>query len=336
MGNRGISASLILVLLMIWVASCSTPYGPPSVSEYSSSASAEHVVKGGEESFNKKLLMALGKIKQREYRLMPGDIVEVSVFGIKELKELTGAIDALNKVSLPLVGNVKIGGLTIPEAKKVLTDEFKEYVENPQVSLIIKEYHGYRVSVLGEVNKPDVYSLRGTRTVLDGIAMASGLTPEASRTVILTHMGPEKRSVTYINLDDLVKRWDLSEDLMLQPGDIIYVPKAKHIYVDGFVKNPSAYPITEPITVTRAISSAGGMLIDADPSNVAIYRKLNTGKKEIIHVNVNEIRNGREKDVMLKPDDIVVVPSSGLKVFVYRFFGIGVTPTGGAVRAGGR
>jgi len=326
-----------LVVSAFWAVSCSTPYGPPSVGKATSPESSGGTLeKGGGETFNKKLLLALGKIKQTEYRLMPGDIVEVSVFGVDELKELTGTINALNKVSLPLIGSVKIGGLTIPEAKKVLSGVFKQYVGNPQVSLRIKEYHGYRISVLGEVNKPDVYSLRGTRTVLDGIAMAGGLTDKASRTVILTHMEVENRSVTYINLDDLVKQWSLSENLMLKPGDIIYVPKAKHIYVDGFVKNPSAYPITEPISVTRAISSAGGMLIDADPSNVAIYRKLNTGKKEIIHVNVNEIRNGNGKDVMLKADDIVVVPSSGIKVFVYRFFGIGVGPTGPSARTGGR
>ncbi len=267
---------------------------------------------------------------------MPGDVVEVSVFGIKELQDLKGTIGATQRVSLPLVGSVKIGGLTIPEAEKALVKPFKKYVSSPKVSLAVKEYHGYRVSVLGEVNKPDVYSLRGTGTVLDGIAMAGGLTQDASRTVILTHMEPGKKSSTYVNLDELIKQRNLSNKLLLKPGDIIYVPKAKHIFVDGFVRRPKAIPITQPITLMEAIAKAGGMVIDADPGHITIYRPLKTGGRKIIQVNLDEIRNGTRKDVKLAPNDIVVVPSSGIKVFVYRFFGVGVGPGGPSVRTGGR
>jgi len=328
---------LVSVLSLAFAVSCSTAYNPPSGEASPSFGANSPVTKtGGADSFNRELLLSLGKIKTRAYHLMPGDVVVVSVFGIDELKELTGTVDALQKVTLPLVGSVKIGGLTIPEAKKCLEKTFKEYVGNPKVSLEVKEYNGYRASVLGEVNKPDVYSLKGTRTILDAIAMAGGLTKEASRTVILTHLGADKRSSYVIDLNKLVRKWNITEGLLLHPGDIVYVPKARNIFVDGFVKHPGAFPMTEPITLSQAITWAGGMKIDADPSKVAIYRKSLSGKRTVTYADIDKMRNGEERDIPLEPDDIVVVPSSGIKVFVYHFFGIGVGPTGPTVGAAHR
>ncbi len=326
---------VLLLPLLTVVFSCATPYMPPS-GEGTNVSQVKETVKSGNtvNSFNEKLLLSLGKIKHREYRLMPGDVVEVSVFGIDELQNLTGTIDARKKVNLPLVGSVKLGGLTVPEAKKVLEKVFKEYVEDPKVSLEIKEYNGYRISVLGAVNKPDVYSLKGSRTVLDAIALAGGLRKDASKTVILTHMEAEKQNSIIIDLNKLIEQWNIMDDLMLSPGDIVYVPKAKYIFVDGFVRHPNAYPMTEPVTLSQAISKAGGMLIDADPSKVAIYRKSLSGNKKIIYADMDKIRNGEEKDIALEPEDIVVVPSSALRVFVYRFFGISYGPSGPGARMG--
>ena len=308
---------------------------PPSGKGIPISQEPETVKSGNiTNSFNEKLLLSLGKIKHREYRLMPGDVIEVSVFGIDELKDLTGTIDARGKVSLPLVGSVKLGGLTLPEAKEILEKTFKEYVDNPKVSLEIKEYNGYRISVLGAVNKPDVYSLKGTRTVLDALALAGGLKKDASKTVILTHMEAKKQNSIIIDLNKLIEQWNIMDDLMLCPGDIVYVPKAKNIFVDGFVKHPDAYPMTEPVTLSQAISKAGGMLIDADPNKVAIYRKSFSGSRRIIYADMDKIRNGDERDIPLEPEDVVVVPSSAVKVFVYHFFGINYGPSGPGFRAG--
>jgi len=332
---RNFSLIIFVLPLLFCIFSCATPYMPPSGEGVNATKVPETVKSGNKvNSFNERLLLSLGKIKHREYRLMPGDVIAVSVFGIDELKDLTGTIDARKKVNLPLVGSVKLGGLTLPEAKKMLEKVFQEYVENPKVSLEIKEYNGYRISVLGAVNKPDVYSLKGTRTVLDAIAMAGGLREDASKTVILTHMEAERQNSIIIDLNKLIEQWNIMDDLMLYPGDIVYIPKAKNIFVDGFVKHPDAYPMTEPITLSQAISKAGGMLIDADPSKVAIYRKSNSGNREIIYANMDKIRNGEQKDIALEPEDIVVVPSSAVKVFVYRFFGVTYGPTGPGARVG--
>ncbi len=328
------------LFLLLVVLSCSTAYNPPSISKEGGTpvvTPSEIQAGGGNEGLNKKLIFSVGRIAHPPYRLMPGDTVRVSVFGVEELQDLTGKIDSTGKVSLPLVGTVKIGGLTIGEAKKVLQRAFRKYVTSPKVNLEITEYNGFRVSVLGEVEKPDVYSLKGTRTVLDVLAQAGGLKDDASHTIILTHLGPERHSAIYINLEKLVNNWKFSKDLMLQPGDILYVPKADNIYVDGFVRKPNAYPLTRPTTVTDAITEAGGMSLDADPTQVVIYRRNEAGNKKIIRVDINKIRNGEQKNVRLEPNDVVIVPSSGIKVFVYHFFGVGVGPSGlPSARAGGK
>ena len=333
-----IGKCLLAILLLFFVFSCSTAYNPPSFSEKAPVKNPSEI-KGsqGNESLNKKLIFSAGKVMRTPYRLMPGDSVRVSVFGVDELQDLTGKIDATEKVSLPLVGNVRIGGLTLTEAKKVLRKAFEKYVTNPRVNIEITEYNGFRVSVLGEVEKPDVYSLKGSRSVLDVLAQAGGLKDDASRTIILTHLGPRNHSALYINLEKLVDNWKFSKDLMLQPGDILYVPKADNIFVDGFVRKPDAYPLTHPTTVTDAITEAGGMPMDADPTQVVIYRRNEAGNKKIIKVNIDKIRNGEEKNVLLEPNDVVIVPSSGIKVFVYHFFGFSVGPSGfPSARAGGR
>ncbi|RTZ89931.1 MAG: hypothetical protein DSY91_07080 [Deltaproteobacteria bacterium] len=324
-----------LLFLLLFVVSCSTAYNPPSFEKASKATAKDlNAYWGGNEEFNKKLVLSVGRIKIPPYRLMPGDAVKVSVFGVEELEDLTGKIDAAGKVSFPLVGSVKIGGLTLAEARKVVKKALETYVMNPKVNLEVTEYKGFRVSVLGEVNKPDVYSLTGTRTVLDVLAMAGGLTDKASKTVILTHIGPEKNTVLYLNLDKLVDNMKFFDELMLKPGDILYIPKAENIYVDGFVRRPGSFSLTQPTSVTAAITEAGGMKIDADPTQVAIYRTLKTGEKKMIKVNIDNIRNGEEKNIMLQPNDVVIVPSNGLKVFVYHFFGFGWGPSGPTARAG--
>ncbi len=325
----------LTILLLFFVCSCSTAYNPPSFNENAPVKNPSEIkASQGNQGLNKKLIFSAGKIERPPYRLMPGDSIQVSVFGVDELQNLVGKIDTRGSVSLPLVGNVRIGGLTLMEAKKVLKKAFEKYVTNPRVNVEITEYNGFRVSVLGEVEKPDVYSLKGTRTVLDVLAMAGGLKDDASRTVILTHLGPQKHNAIYINLTKLVNNWKFSKDLMLQPGDILYVPKADNIFVDGFVRSPNSYPLTQPTTVTDAITEAGGMKLDADPTKVVIYRRNEAGKNKIIKINIDKIRNGEEKNVYLEPNDVVIVPSSGIKVFVYHFFGFGIGPSGPSARAG--
>ncbi|HDD52790.1 MAG TPA: hypothetical protein ENF32_01810 [Thermosulfidibacter takaii] len=322
-----------LILAVMVLGACSTPYssGGATQGEIAHKARVSKL-----EAFNQRLFKAAVSVGEVEYRLGPGDIIQVTVFGIKELEDLEGELDSLGRVSLPLVGEVKLGGLTLPEAQKTLTKAFSKYVLNPRVSLAVKEYHSYRVSVLGEVNKPDVYSLRGGRTLLDVLAMAGGLTSDASHTITLVRLGKERKSMI-VDLDQVVSK-DASEggvkyNIILQPGDVVYVPRAGSVFVDGFVNKPGSFPLSTPITLTQAIALAGGMRNEADTDKVAIYRMGEGGKRYVIQVDLYKVKEGKIPDPTLQDNDVVVVPSSGMKVFVSRFlnfFGFGFTrATGG-------
>ena len=114
---------------------------------------------------------------------------------------------------------------------------------------------------------------------------------------------------------------------------MVYVRRAGSVFVDGFVNKPGSFPLSTPITLTQAIALAGGMRNEADTDKVAIYRMGEGGKRYVIQVDLYKVKEGKIPDPTLQDNDVVVVPSSGMKVFVSRFlnfFGFGFTrATGG-------
>jgi len=126
-------------------------------------------------------------------------------------------------------------------------------------------------------------------------------------------------------------------NIVLEPGDVVYVPKAGSVFVDGYVRRPGSFPLSTPITLTQAIALAGGMLDEAAPDKVAIYRVGEKGRRFMVKVDLDKIRRGEMVDPPLKDNDVVVVPSSGVKVFVSRFlgfFGFGFSRASGGASYG--
>ena len=110
----------------------------------------------------------------RDYRIGPEDLLEVQVFGVDDLTR-TVRVNSRGFVSLPLIGAVEVGGLTAQQAERSIVARLGEkYLQDPQVSLFIKEYTSQRVTVEGAVNKPGVYPLRGSTTLLQTLAVAGG------------------------------------------------------------------------------------------------------------------------------------------------------------------
>ena len=110
----------------------------------------------------------------RDYRIGPDDLLEIQVFGVEQLSR-TVRVNSRGQVSLPLVGTLQVGGMTGQEAEAALAHKLGEnYLQDPQVSLFIREYTSQRVTVEGAVNKPGVYPLRGPTTLLQTLALAGG------------------------------------------------------------------------------------------------------------------------------------------------------------------
>ena len=109
-----------------------------------------------------------------DYRIGPEDLLEIQVFGVDQLAR-TVRVNSFGMVSLPLIGALPVGGMTAQEAEKMVARKLAEnYLQDPQVSVFIKEYTNQRVTIEGAVQKPGIYPLRGETTLLRAIAMAGG------------------------------------------------------------------------------------------------------------------------------------------------------------------
>jgi len=250
-----------------------------------------------------------------EYKIGPQDLLEVSVFGLDELNK-TVRVSEAGKITLPLLGEIAIGGLTKNELEQKLQDMLrKDYLQNPQVTVFIREYQSRRVSILGAVGIPGVYELVGTQTLLQVIALAGSLTDEAGDEIIILRKKQDGKDQSIrISIDDLMRKGDANLNIRLQSEDIITVPPDREvtIFVYGRVNKPGALTVkrSKIPTLQRAIAQAGGFAEGASKGGVIITRKSGEEKEIRIKVNVKDIIKGKRKDIQLQENDVIYVPES--------------------------
>jgi polysaccharide export outer membrane protein len=251
----------------------------------------------------------------QEYRIGPKDLLEISVFGAEELSR-TVRVSEDGKVTLPLLGEVLVDGLTKSEVEKKLGQLLGEkYVQNPQVTVFIREYQSKRVSVLGAVEKPGPYQLLGRQTLMQIMSEAGGLTRDAGNEIVIIRQLPDGSSTSLrISIDDLFLKGDAKLNVPMEAGDIVNIPvdKLVVVYVFGQVKNPGALQVKKSNipTLLQAIAQAGGFTDRASKGGVIIKRKDETGKEKEIKVNVRSILKNKVKDVQLLENDTIYVPES--------------------------
>jgi len=250
-----------------------------------------------------------------EYKIGPKDLLEISVFGLNELNQ-TVRVSEDGKITLPLVGEVAVDGLTKSELEKKLTTLLEaKYLQNPQITIFIKEYQSKRVSVMGAVGKPGDYELLGRQTLLQILSQAGGLTRDAAKEIIVMRRLQDGSSVSHhISIDDLILRGDPKFNILIEPNDIINVPvdMTVVIYLFGQVKSPGALQVKKSNmpTLLQAIAQAGGFTDRAAKGSVLIKRKDAAGKEIEIKVNVKNIIKGKKKDIQLEENDTIYVPES--------------------------
>ena len=240
------------------------------------------------------------------------DLIEISVFEIPELNR-TVRVGENGKVSLPLLGEVQAGGLTPRQLEMSLRDRLGEkYVQNPQVSVFVRENGSKRVSVLGAVGKPGVYEMLGPRSLLQVLALAGGLTSEAGAELYVIRLTEDGRSErTVVDVADLLASRDPVANLRIEPSDVVSVPieRAHYVYVDGAVKSPGRIdqPASRPLTLLQAIAKCGGATERANLKKIQILRRSPDGTQRGILVDVRKVRKGLEADPVLQDGDVVIV-----------------------------
>ena len=164
-----------------------------------------------------------------EYIMCPGDQLDITVVGHEDISTVVSTTGGKyivrpdGKMSFPLIGEVDITGLTVNQFTKTLEQRLSEYLVNPQVTVNIAQLGTTRVYVLGEVNKPGLYELNKSHKVLDAIGAANGFTKDAAKKkVFLVHKDQQGKPIK-VNLNDILKKGDISQNYTLAEGDLLYL-----------------------------------------------------------------------------------------------------------------
>lgn len=250
-----------------------------------------------------------------QFRLRPGDLLDVSVYGHADLSRQV-RIHADGSLSLPLIGRVgSITGLSLMQVESTIGKRLRDgYLKEASVTAQVVELAPRPVSILGAVRQPGSIELSPylAMTAMEAVAKAGGFQPDADRhqAVVMRTVDGQQRALPLPAVDTPMA---LSADVVLQPGDLIVVPRLGRVHIIGAVKNPG--PQTLPgkgaLTVSRAIVMAGGFDTFAQTQRVQL---IPSAGGEPITVDVRAVLAGerRVEDPVVGSGDIVSVLESRL------------------------
>ena len=241
-------------------------------------------------------------------------------------------------ITLPMIGHVKAGGLTVEQLEAELNRRFKVFIQDPQISVTVTEFRSQPVSVFGAVTKPGVVQLRGGQTLYEVLSLAGG--PSETAGSLLTVTRPRQSgeiplpgarvdptgqfSSVELNVQEILEGKNPAANIEIEPHDVISVSEGSSsmIYVVGDVKHAGAFPLggRHNLSVLHALSMAGGLEHTAKPAKARIVRSApGELKYQEIAVNLKQILAGKAQDVGMGPQDVLVVPSSAGKSFATWF-----------------
>jgi polysaccharide export outer membrane protein len=244
------------------------------------------------------------------YRLGVGDQLEISVFGHEDLHRTT-EVRADGTINYPLLGDIQVSGEPVSKVREIITTSLtRDYLVNPQVNVEVREYRSQWVTVIGAVRSPSRYVLVRNMQLIDLLAAAGGLSAEAGSEIFITRRdsaSTASRQMVVIR-EDLFSMDNKAANISLAPGDIITVSERDFFYIRGEVNRPDAYIFKSGMSVLKAISIAGGFSQFANRKEVELLRT----EDGVVHnktiVNVKAIENGKQDDIALLPEDIIIVP----------------------------
>ncbi len=288
-----------------------------------------------------------------DYKLAPSDVIEVSIEDAPELSS-NYTINTDGVITLRFLGATAVAGMTTEEVTNIIADGLRSrYLKDPKVYVTVKQYNSRTFFIQGAVRNPGVYvnsgklSLFRLLTIAGGLQENHGLTayifrevkpsPEKLETGAQTNTTDEDRKLKEIvdnakgkdseeeivgepdvelitaNIGGII-RGRLDNNIVIQPGDVVYIPPADVFYVAGEVRSPGQYTLRQDITLRQAISLAGGTFFKAKLDKGMIFRTDPiTGKFSEIPVDIGAVVNGKSPDIPIVGNDVIWVPNSALK-----------------------
>lgn len=236
----------------------------------------------------------------QEYRVGAGDTLDVQVFDEPRLSRET-LVPSRCTIDVELIGTVEICGRTTLEIAADIHARFADgYLVNPHLIVSVTTYGSQKIEIRGAIKTPGIQVLTGPTALSQVITTAGG--PQGDNVVEVEVVREDGSATTYtisrLNVGD--------EPVLVHAGDTVILRLGRHVYVDGEVKTEGQVPFHEGLTVSQAISLAGGPGVYA--SNRRVFILTGNGERKV--VNLHRVREGREPDVLLKPDDRITLPRS--------------------------
>ena len=222
-----------------------------------------------------------------DYRLGAGDKIAIHIYG-QDSMDMTAVLGASGIIRYPFLGNIRAKGKTVGELEALITSGLRNgYLVNPQVRVRLKELRPFFVN--GEVGSPGGLAYQEGLTLRKALAMAGGLRPTADPDKIYVVHGGDAREVKhYIGMDALI-----------HPGDIITVEQSI-FYIDGEVKKPGRYPLSDGMTFRMAVAIAGGFTERASEDYAFVRHENNRNRQDM--------KSGLDQKI--QPGDVITIKQS--------------------------
>ena len=243
---------------------------------------------------------------QSSYQIGQGDTIDIVVWaGQKKEESLSGEYFVFSSgvIEMPLLGSFDVSGKTLEEATASLQQILaSQFIRNPHVKMRVHDYGSQMIHVLGAVEKPGTFPMKGSMDLSEALASAEGTdsTIKGDKQVKISRVTGEK---IVVDLEEMLRGG--TPPIPLKGGDVIYVTEGQYVVVNGKVEKPGNIPWKKGITLTEAISAAGGASSSANLREVYILRGT-----ERIPVNIKKIAQGRLPDVVLEQGDKLFIEES--------------------------
>ncbi|TXI22739.1 MAG: polysaccharide export protein EpsE [Roseateles sp.] len=238
-----------------------------------------------------------------EYRLGAGDAVRVLVYQNPDLT-LETRVAETGVISFPLIGNVRIGGLSVSAAEQLIADGLRNgnFVKQPQVTIVLLQIRGNQASVLGQVNRPGRYPIETTDMRLtDLLATAGGVAPTGADLVVLTGTRGGKPYRLEVDLPSLFSANSTASDVLVQNGDVLWVDRSPLVYIYGEVQRPGPMRLERGMTLMQGLAAGGGLTQRGTERGIRVHRKAADGSVQVEQLAM---------DAPLKEGDVVFVRES--------------------------
>lgn len=235
----------------------------------------------------------------QDYQIGPGDTLKIAVYENADL-ETEARVLQNGQIRFPLIEQVTVAGLTVDQAEDLIAKKLRDgnFVIHPHVSVSIVTYRSQQVSVLGYVGKPGLYPLDKPTRLSDLLALVGGVMATGADEVVIQRGDGERRQHLRIDLNRAFMDGDPSQDVEIRAGDIVFVPKAQVVYMQGEIGHPGPERLERAMTVHQALSAAGGIGPRGSERSVHIKRRDAQGQFQV---------HTAELDELLQADDVLTV-----------------------------